>query len=267
MPKKKKRAKKKKKNHKRGKGKRRGRGANGEPKAVEKVMVYNDQYLLERVLTYLPWGEKLTMFFSGEKLVKFALPGYFGVSHYMLACAHSYTARDHAAFSLWFESCCDENGMFKFNGTRFSEALFRKLVWKNHYNGERTNEIIQACRSACFSSENTSHQKVKSLRRNYTMLMLFSSDLLTSVEAHPVLAKYAYHLIGQWMVGHVKNWFIEVHKTGFFGQLREVFYFWTRAQKLGFPPSFRAKVTVFDWYSKALLKDFKVNDLKYKHFI
>ena len=99
------------------------------------------------------------------------------------------------------------------------------------------------------------------------MLMLFHSNLLTSVETHPVLAKYAYHLLGQWMVGHVKDWYKEVHKTGFFGQLREVFHFWTKAQKLGFPLSFQAKVTAFDWYSKAILKDFKAKDLKYKNFI
>lgn len=250
---------KKKKNRKRGKGKHRGRSVGGKPTALEKVMVYNDQYLLERVLSYLSWGEK--------KKKNFTLPSHFGVSHHMMACVHSNSARDHAAFSLWFETCCDENGAFTFNGTRLSEDLFRKVVWKNYYNGERTDEIIQACRSGCFASKHTSHQKVKSLRRNYTMLMLFSSDLLTSVQTHPVLAKYAYHLVGQWMVGHVKDWSKEVHKMGFFGQLREVFYFWTKAQKLGFPLSFRAKVTAFDWYSKAILKDFKAKDLKYKNFI
>lgn len=261
MPKKKykqKRAKKK-KNRKRGKGKHRGSSVGDEPKALEKVMFHNDQYLLERVLSYLPWGEK--------KKKNFTVPSHFGVSRHMMMCMYSNSARDHAAFSLWFEECCDENGMFKFNGTHLSEDIFRKVVWKNYYNGERTDEIIQACRSACFSSEHTSHQKVKSLRRNYSMLMLFHSNLLTSVETHPVLAKYAYHLLGQWMVGHVKDWYKEVHKTGFFGQLREVFHFWTKAQKLGFPLSFQAKVTAFDWYSKAILKDFKAKDLKYKNFI
>lgn len=251
--KKKKRSKKKKKKKKGGRDKRAARCV-----ARAKVMS-NEWYLLERVLSYLPWRVK--------KDRSYFKPQYCGVSHFM----HSYSllagASKNQGFVWWFDSCCDASGMFAFNATPRSEEIFRKLVWKNFYNEKYCDELVEACRSVCFKSERTDHQRVKSRRRSYTMLMLFSSDILTSPGVNSQLASCAYHLVGQWMVQHVKNWSVEVHKKGFFKQLREVLYFWSKAQNLGCRASLRAKRTVFERYSEAILKTFKAEELKYKHFI
>ena len=248
-----KKKKKKKKKKKSGKGKRVSQNV-----ATARVMG-NEGFLLERVLSYLPW--RVT---RGRSHFK---PSYAGVSPFMRSYAQLAGASDCQGFGWWFEMCCDDDGMFTFNATPQSEALFRRVVWKNFYNERYCDDIVEACRSVCFKSKRTSHQQIKSLRRSYTMLMLFSSDILTSETTNPVLASYAYHLVGQWMVKHVKSWSEEVHKKNFFVQLREVFHFWTKAQHLGCKASERAKRTVFDCYSAAVLTSHKEEDLKFKNFI
>lgn len=245
---------KKKKNRGRGKGKC---GGCVKPAAMMKIFD-NHQYLLERVLSYLPWRVK-----RGKSHFK---PSYFGVSHFMSSYTMLAGASNNTAFSWWFETCCDAGGMFVFNPTPWAGEIFRRSIWKNYYNSRYCDEIVQACRAVCFKSKRTRHQQVKSLTRSYAMLMLFSSDILTSPK-NPVLAGYAHHLVGQWMVKHVKDWETEVHRVGFFKQLREACLHWTKAEKLGCPSSFQAKLTLFDWYSKPVLLDYSVKNLKYKHFI
>lgn len=245
MPKKKKRTFRRKQGKTNRCGKKLGlRQTKKELKAMHKV-VTNFNFLFEYILTFLHWKNNI----DSESI----FPSYAKVNHFMMDVCLRDAAFNYSAFEWWFDQCCDPTtGYFRFNKNEKTERIFLSLLWENHYNDIYFDDLVEGCRSNCFASENKS-QKIKSRHRNYAMLKLFQIVANHQLLGHSML-KYAYHLVGQWMVGHVKDWCAEIHKAGFFVQLRELFFWWTKAALQGCKASNKAKVHVFLLFSRTLFR-------------
>ena len=249
MPNKKKKKKKpKRRKGKTGRGSRRGRKGQDSTPAVDarSKVLNNYEFLFEHILEYLNWQppDKNHLY-----------PGYACVNKWLKDICLRAAAYEYRAFDYWFTLCCDaRTGFFTFNATSKAECFFQNLLWKNRFNDEHFDDIIEGCRSNCFGSTKNCHQRIKSRRRNYAMLKLFQLVANQQLLGHALL-KFAYHLVGQWMVFHVKDWQSEVKKVGFFKQLRELFFWWARAEKLGCKSTLKAKLGVFLVFTDTLYGD------------